>query len=145
MPNLCFADIYKCRLAGAPTVGLVCSTSALSPHLCPAGYAELSSLMHRLGVPAVDELLEEVWPGHRDEGTVLDKKPLTGVLRHVKRHTTMAGRQQYYMVQAPAWGKWPLPSGGAVLGGLHMFCSLQIAEQFISLACVRQHLCTGDP
>ena len=117
----------------------MCSTHARSPHLCRAEYAELSLLMHRLEVPAVDELLEEVWPCHRDEGTVLDKKPLTDVLRHVKRHTTISGRQQYYMVQASARGKWPLPSGGTVLGGLHMFCYLKVAEQFISLACIRQH------
>ena len=97
--------------------------------------------MHQLRVPAVDELLEKVWPNHQEEGTVLSGKPLTDILRHLKKHITMSGRQRYYAVQARARGKRPLQSCGGELScqSADVAVLRKVAEQSASLMCVLQH------
>ena len=71
----------------------------------------------------MDELLEEVWLCREDEDTVLRKRPLTVVLPLLRKHITMSGRQQYYVVPAQARGKQdsgclPLARACTMLGPL---------------------------
>ena len=118
---------WMCQLAGAPP-----------EHLCPAEYAEVRSLMHQLKVPAVDDLLEEVWPYHRDEGTILSPKPLTDALRFVRKH--LSAGQAYYVMQTRARGRPSLPRGGELSGRpAHVAALRKVAEQSASLTRVLQH------
>ena len=113
------------------------STLTYNPHLCPADYADACALMHQLHVPAVDELLGQVWPRHHDEGTVLHRRPLTAVLRILKRHILKSGRQWSY---AWARGSLLLPYGRELsCRPAHVAALRKAAEQSASLTCILQH------